>query len=407
MALIATILFVLKAIALLLAGILFSKAIWVAAFYESGPTIIANRDRKDSSRRLSYLLTGTLEEPFHVKDMPSFLPVSFKGEWALVTCSMTAAAVANLAFTQPESQTRAIDLMSRLIDVVLQPEFRSFDTELWGSDAIESLDRSEGHIGYLGHLNFMLAAYHLVGGQQERYRHLLEGVSLHLRRTIEESTFLCAETYPGQIYVPDNAVVIASLALYEQIDAGIEKGIADRWLQYARTHLSDPDTGLLVFRLARSGLPMQGSRGSGSAWSIFYLSYFSVEEAVRQYRLLKQHFAKRIFPGIGGICEWPSCHGRAGDIDSGPLIFGLSPSATGFALAGARLAHDAPFLSTLSLTAEIAGFTLQARGQRRYFVADRIAPLIGDAILLAMKTVTPWDGRYLPQQWSGSSTLQN
>lgn len=396
MVLIAALQFVLKAFALLLAGLLLGKAIWTALFYVSGSAIIANRDREDSSRRLSYLLARTLDKSFHVKKMSSYLSDSFKGEWALVTYSMTAAAIANLAFTHPESQIGASERIGDLIEAVLLPEFRAFDKAYWGQDAIESLDGPEGHIGYLGHLNFMLAAYHLVGGQQERYRQLFERVSLHLRRAIEESPFLSAETYPGQIYLPDNAVVIASLALFERITTGSEGSIADRWLQHGRDHLCDPETGLLVFRLSRSGLPMQSSRGSGSAWSIFYLSYFSAEEAVRQYWLLKQHFSKWVIPGIGGICEWPHCQDRAGDIDSGPLILGLSPSATGFAIAGAKLAHDVHFLSTLSLTAELVGSSVQTRGQRRYFVAERIAPLIGDAILLAMKTVTAWDGRYLP-----------
>lgn len=388
----AAILLALKGIGLLVAGLFIGKALWVATFSVSGRAIITNHDRNDSFARLDYLIHKTLREPLRVKDMPSFLPAQFKGEWALVSYSMTAAAIANLAFTYPESQAGAADLIGRLIDVVLQPEILAFDKKRWGEDALADLDRPAGHIGYLGHLNFMLAAYHLVGGQQPERRHLFERVSLHLRRVIEASPFLCAETYPGEIYLPDNAVAIASLALFEQVDATAGTGIGARWLSYAQDHLRDPATGLFVF--SPSGWPMQSSRGSGSAWSLFYLSYFAAEEAVEQYWLLKQHFGKRLFPGVTGICEWPRGQNHAGDIDSGPLILGLSPSATGFAFAGARLAQDARFLSALSLTAELAGFSVQFRGRRRYLVAERIVPLVGDAILLAMKTVTAWDRRF-------------
>lgn len=386
----------LKAIALLLAGLLLGKAIWVAGFYVRGQTIMAEGDQNDSLTRLSYLLDKILNHPFHVADMPAYLRYAkFKGEWALVTCSMTAAAIANLAFTHPESQTEPADRIGRLLEVVLRPEFREFDKSDWGQDSLDELGQPAGHIGYLGHLNFMLAAYHLVGGQQPQYQQLFERVSSHLRHVIESSPFLCAETYPGEIYVPDNTVVIASLALYEKVTAETEASIGERWLSYAQDRLSDPRTGLFVYQLAPSGQTMQGSRGSGSAWSLFYLSYFALETALSHYWLLKRHFGKRLLPGIGGICEWPDGEKRGGDIDSGPLILGLSPSATGFAFAGAKLAHDAPFLSMLSLTAELAGFSVQFRGRRRYLVAERIAPLIGDAIVLAMKTVTPWDGRYL------------
>ncbi len=396
----AAILLALKGIALLVVGLFIGKAIWVATFFVSGRAIITNHDRRDSFARLAYLIHKTLREPLRVEDMPSYLRAQFKGEWALVSYSMTAAAIANLAFAYPESQEGAADLISRLIDVVLQPEILAFDKKRWGEDALADLDQPAGHIGYLGHLNFMLAAYHLVGGQQPERRHLFERVSLHLRRVIEASPFLCAETYPDEVYLADNAVAIASLALFEQVDATAGTGIGARWLSYAQDHLRDPATGLFVFRLSRSGWPMQGSRGSGSAWSLFYLSYFAAEEAVEQYWLLKQHFGKRIFPGVTGVCEWPGGQKHGGDIDSGPLIFGLSPAATGFAMAGARLAQDTPFLSALSLTAELAGFSVQFRGRRRYLVADRIAPVIGDAILLAMKTVTAWDGRYIESEGS-------
>ncbi len=377
---------------------LLAKAIWVARFYVRGQTIMAQGDQTDSLTRLSYLLDKILNQPFRVVDMSAYLRDSFMGEWALVTCSMTAAAVANLAFTQPESQPGAADHIGRLIDVVLRPEFRDFDKSYWGQDALDGLGQPVGHIGYLGHLNFMLAAYHLVGGQWPHYRQLFERVSRHLRQVIDSSPSLCAETYPGETYVPDNAVVIASLALYERVTAETEVGIGERWLSYAEERLCDPETGLFVFHLSRSGQAIQSSRGSGSAWNLFYLSYFAPETAVRHYWLLKQHFGKRLLLGIGGICEWPGCQKHVWDIDSGPLILGLSPSATGFAFAGARLAGDASFLSMLSLTAELAGFTGQFRGRRRYLVAECIAPLIGDAIVLAMKTVTAWDARYLQHE---------
>lgn len=398
----AAILLAFKGIALLAAGLLIGKAIWVVGFYVSGRAIITDRDRRNSFARLAYLIDKTSREPFQVNDMPSFLPGQFKGEWTLVSYSMTAAAIANLAFTHPQSQPGATDQIGRLIEIVLTPEFRAFDTARWGQDALQSLGQPAGHIGYLGHLNFMLAAYHLVGGQQPERRHLFERVSLHLRRVIEASPCLCAETYPGEIYVPDNAVVIASLSLYERMGAQSEADIGVRWLSFAQERLSDPETGLFVFRLSGNGWPMQGSRGSGSAWSIFYLSYFAPEAAIRHYWLLKQHFGKRLLPGVGGVCEWPGCQKVAGDLDSGPLILGLSPAATGFAMAGAKLAQDAPFLRMLSLTAELAGFTAQFRGRRRYLVAERIAPLVGDAILLAMKTVTAWDGRYLQSEGSAA-----
>ena len=39
----------------------------------------------------------------------------------------------------------------------------------------------------------------------------------------------------------------------------------------------------------------------------------------------------------------------------------------------------------------MAGFSFQWNGQRQYLVA----PLVGDAIMLAMSTVTVWDRKFL------------
>jgi hypothetical protein len=40
----------------------------------------------------------------------------------------------------------------------------------------------------------------------------------------------------------------------------------------------------------------------------------------------------------------------------------------------------------LAWTAELAGCTVQWDGRRRYL----LAPLVGEAIMLAMKSATPW-----------------
>ncbi len=92
-----------------------------------------------------------------------------------------------------------------------------------------------------------------------------------------------------------------------------------------------------------------------------------------------------------GIREFPLGREGHGDVDSGPVIFELSTSGTGFALAGARYTKDTELLAGILYTSELAGFTLQWGGQRWYLTA----PLVGDAIMLAMKTVTPWDLRFV------------
>ena len=89
------------------------------------------------------------------------------------------------------------------------------------------------------------------------------------------------------------------------------------------------------------------------------------------------------------MCERATCDGQ-GDVDSGPLVFGTSPAATGFAMAAARSLGDAEWLGGLLSTAEWVGVVTP--GPRRHYLT---APLVGNAIVLAMMTSRPWDDRYV------------
>jgi hypothetical protein len=74
-----------------------------------------------------------------------------------------------------------------------------------------------------------------------------------------------------------------------------------------------------------------------------------------------------------------------GDVDSGPLVFGLSPAATGFAIAGARCSGNEDLARALERTAEIVGTTVPSWHGRTYL----FAPLVGDAVILAMRAGPP------------------
>ena len=74
------------------------------------------------------------------------------------------------------------------------------------------------------------------------------------------------------------------------------------------------------------------------------------------------------------------------DRDTGPVVFGLGGAATAFAIAGARHAQDEGLLTGLLRIIELLGVSVTKADQRRYLVA----PIVGDAIVLAMKTACHW-----------------
>ena len=324
-------------------------------------------------------------------EMPSFLGDQFKGEWLAVTYSMTAMALANLSFLYPDMVDEARATIDQLARAMLEKDVRSFDAELWGEDPIDSLGGANGHIGYLGHLELVLLAQLYVGGNQEHVD-LTRSVAIALHRRMLESPSLHAETYPGQTFVADNAVVVACLALAQPLFPDDTLDISKAWTERARRNFLDPATGLMVFRLTREGEVLEQSRGSGVAWGIFYLSYADRAFAEQQYRKLHDTMASTaLLSLVHGIREYPPGVEGTGDVDSGPVVLGLSPSGTGFALAGATIARDDEFKLELLRTAELVGTSLHTDEGTRYL----LAPLVGDAILLAMRTTTSWTTRFV------------
>ena len=375
----------LKAYVVILLALILLKVVWVATFAVRG------EEKADLLKRRAYLI-----QRLNSGDaMPTNLKDQFDGEWALVSHSMTAMALANLAFLYPETAPEARDQVERLLPGVLREEVKTFDRSLWGNE--EPLQSSRGHIGYLGHLNITLAAYAFLGGQRKDYLNLFDQVSQALEKRMLARPNFNEETYPDEIYLADNAAVVASLSLYHRFRQTRDE-LTQKWCQEVDQHYRDPEGKLLVFRIKPNGRPVPEGRGSGAGWNTFFLFYADPQFAAAEFARLKAGYYKELPFGLGAIREWPVGQDRPGDVDSGPVILGLSPSGTGFAVSGARVSHDQPMFARLMRTAEVVGCTIG--GERTHYLC---APLVGESIMLAMRTTTPWDRRFCSQSVSTES----
>lgn len=372
------------AIALLVATILAAKSCGYLA-HRPAHVDPARTEVRDELLSRSRYLSGRVRA-LTVDEMPAALGDQFRGEWLAVTYSMTAMALANLAFLYPDQEAPSRATLDALARAMLDPQVREFDRALWGEDPLDTLDGPNGHIGYLGHLALVLLAQRYVGTGTE-HDELLREVVEALHRRMRASPSLNAETYPGQTFLADNAVVIAALSLAQPLVPDVPEDLSNAWTRRVRQRFLDPSTGLVVFRITREGEVLEASRGSGVAWTVFYAAYADRPFAAEQYRMLHDRMADTAaFSLVHGIREYPKGSEGAGDVDSGPVVLGLSPSGTGFALAGATLAGDDEFKLELLRTAELVGTSVRTGEGTRYL----FAPLVGDAILLAMRTWTPW-----------------
>ena len=214
----------------LILSIVTGKAIWMGVCNRDIGTF--ETERTDILNRQNYLLEKIITEPEKLlSEMPATVGGQFQGEWALYSASMLSAALTNISVIYPETREQSIKRIDSLIQIVMSPAIRRYDTERWGEDPLETLDGNESHVSYLSHLAWMISGYKQVGGNgkyDKLYRRLCETIN----RRILQSPNLNLQTYPGElIYVPDMLVAIVALANYSRHNNGEYWPTVNAWLE--------------------------------------------------------------------------------------------------------------------------------------------------------------------------------
>jgi hypothetical protein len=204
----------------------------------------------------------------------------------------------------------------------------------------------------------------------------------------------CLPSYPGGVWVPDNTVALASLQLHSELTGSPYQAFCQQWVSYARQHLTDPATGLLLSKPATSFQLAEEPRGSHLGWSISFLYRFAPAFAAEQYPALPaalQHQLRpiRLYHERAGKYET-----SLGDIDSGPMFLGYSIPANAFAFGNAVALGDWRNAQRLRRVISFGSRELNANDETHYgvrFVDLPVSPL-AEALLLHAETMTPWKG---------------
>ena len=364
------------------------KVCWVK-FATSGQGSFEG-EKKEIVRRANYLTAKVAISPQQLLDeMPSGIGTQFQGEWALYTCSMTCAALANIAILYPQNKETAIKFIGQIIDIAMSAEIREYDKLRWGEDPMDGIYGNLSHISYYSHLAWMISRYKQIGGDG-KYDGLYHTLCRSMNRRIRQSPILNLPTYPGEsIYIPDMLVAIVALHNYASQFNDEYSSTVKLWIERAKKEWIDKETGLLASFLVDNGNNAEIEppvKGSYSALNCYYMSLIDTEFAKEQYECLKKNF-KQTFP-FTGISEYHDSSCWLGmDIDAGPIIFNLSPSGTAFAIGCATSLGDMEFRSQLLKTSEIAGSTISWFDKSHYLLAN--VALVGEAIALAMRTSAP------------------
>ena len=309
----------------------------------------------------------------------------FSGEWALVTHQMTALGLAQLILSRPETRARYAPVATQAALKSMLPEMRDFGTRAWhGEDALRSLGGAHGH-AYLAYAALAIGMARLVDPSFPPDQCAVHDalIAAYERRLLASKTGLI-ETYPGEAYPTDSAAVAAAIAVHGRA-TGIDHGpVLRHWAARVRALQIDETSGLVFQRMAAgSGQPHDVPRGSGTGLAAYFAGFAD--------RSLAQALAEGVFRhesdfwSFGGIREYADGHTGHGDIDSGPVIFGVSLSATGFALAPARAFGRRDVFERIYRSADLFGAPMSFAGKRRFCTGGPI----GNALLLAFLSSGP------------------
>jgi hypothetical protein len=308
-------------------------------------------------------------------------------EWALFTLSYSAFAFTNMAQLDSTFRPEAVQYVELAIQKVragrIPGSFRNIDARPF-TDSITS-------VLYLGHLNLMLGCHRLLNPASP-YRALHDSLSASLHQRLAAAPNHCLESYSGGIWVPDNTVALASLQLHSDLTGSPYRAFCQQWVAYARQHLTDPQTGLLLSKPTTSQQAAEEPRGSHLGWSIFFLYRFAPAYAAEQYQLYQQHFSTnfgllRLYRERAGDYET-----SIGDVDSGPMLLGYSIPANAFAFGNAVALRDWRNAQRLRRVISFGSREIEVDETIHYgvrFVDLPVSPM-AEALLLHAETMTPW-----------------
>lgn len=188
----------------------------------------------------------------------------------------------------------------------------------------------ENGIFYFGWRNYLLSKILTIDTTFNGHESYVDTFLVHceiIKNAIENTDNPYLESYAGQSWPADMFVAMASLSNYDKIFKPEYDSIINSWLERVKTRL-DPKTNMIPHSVdSKTDMPIQGARGCSMSLILRMLPEIDFNFANEQFKLLEPKFNSKIF-GLPSIREYPLGQKGKGDIDSGPVIFGVGFSAT-------------------------------------------------------------------------------
>lgn len=277
----------------------------------------------------------------------------------------------DLAHAEPTLRTRALAEARRALALAEAPASRE------PFDAASGLPFGVFYEGWVGHLR--AGILHQAGGAARDTAFLATCARL-------DSAFRAAgpflDSYPRAAWPADNATGAGVLASCGTLLDPRYTRTAQEWLR-AALERADPATGLIPHEAWSPG-----PRGESAALMVRFIYEIDPAAATAQYQAFERTFATRFAGLLPAAREYPRGTPGSGDVDSGPLILGVSAPASVVGGAAARMVGHAAAAADFRASSEVLGMPLQWSGRRSYAFGK--LP-VGDAFLAWATVVRPWN----------------
>ncbi len=306
----------------------------------------------------------------------------FDGQSAVAIYQMTLLGLGQVILSHPELREELLPAMRRAAERLVDPRTLEYAVKVYGQHGVKNMAPRAGH-AYLGYINLGLGMLRKIDPETEL-------APIHDRLTTQLASRLFAsrtgliETYPGETWPPDVAAVAGSIGLHDSALGNEPRPELRAWASRFESCALDK-TGYLVQRtVSGSCEPKDAPRGSGTAVSSYFLSFATPQLSAKLFHGLEAD-GRRSLLGFGAVREYATGHSGSGDGNAGPIVFGVSVGASGFALGAARAHGARQMFEEVYRTAALFGIPTDTSDGLRYAVAGAL----GDALLLAMLTALP------------------
>jgi len=302
-----------------------------------------------------------------------------EAEWPFMAFCYFGYACANFAECVPTIRDDALVEMRWVIEALQTPRLSGFVTPHFG----EPFGTNEIHTAVFVHGHFLnLALKYREISSDTRYDPMIERVAAAIIRDYLGTDQSVLRSYRDMRWLTDNFPACAALVRYDHVFKHDSSAARNRFLASLKTYYLDRETGLFCTYINPNGpVQIQGARGISVMYGLHFLRDFDPEFAAGQYALAGKLLVRKRL-GVTFVREFPEGASDRADIDSGPLILGAGPSASGFAIAAAAINGDTETAWQLAAAVAVAGLPYLHGGELRYTAM----PPVGQAVILFGKS---------------------